>query len=268
MKIADEKTMDDLCVTDIMIISGIRPSGRSVDCRTAGRMRHGFLYVWNGEARFWDGNKRVMIAQAGDLVFIPKTARYRMEYTANSTTFVVVNFEMADRNGEEITLFDEITVVGRDNEAYGIAKLMTKFEMCSAAQGMTAQLRRKELLYRLLFIISNDSPMIFTKQPYHAKIVPGVLLLKQSYLENLAVDTYANACNISVSSFRQLFRQEYGVSPIQYRMQLRICRAQELLEEGSCTVTEAAYASGFENIGYFCKCYKRLTGRTPGQAKR
>jgi AraC-like DNA-binding protein len=268
MKIADEKTMVDLCVTDIMVISGIRPSGRSTDYRTAGRMRHGFLYVWNGEARFWDEEKRVVIAQSGDLVFIPKMSRYRMEYTAESTTFVVVNFEMADKNGKEITLFDAITVAGRDNDAFRLAKLMTKFEMCSASQGMAAHLRRKELLYRLLSVISNDSPTIFTKQPYHAKIVPGVLLLKQSYLENLSVDDYADACNMSVSSFRQLFRQEYGLSPIQYRMQLRIRRAQELLEEGSCTVTEAAYASGFENIGYFCKCYKRLTGRTPGQAKR
>jgi transcriptional regulator GlxA family with amidase domain len=49
---------------------------------------------------------------------------------------------------------------------------------------------------------------------------------------------------------------------------LRIERARELLSDGSLTVAEVAYASGFENIGYFCRYYRRITGEAPGDTKK
>ena len=78
---------------------------------------------------------------------------------------------------------------------------------------------------------------------------------------------FAKACNISESGFRQMFFKQYGISPLQYRNRLRINRARELLEYDNCTVAEAAYASGFENLGYFCRSYKKHMGETP-QATR
>ena len=94
-------------------------------------------------------------------------------------------------------------------------------------------------------------------------ILPGALMLQQTYLENFPISKYAEACNISLTSFRSLFTQKYGMSPLQYRNHLRISRAVAMLQEGSCTVAEAAYASGFDNIGYFCRYYKKITGETP-----
>ena len=38
--------------------------------------------------------------------------------------------------------------------------------------------------------------------------------------------------------------------------------------EGEFTVAEVAYASGFENIGYFCRYYRHITGETPGETKK
>ena len=75
---------------------------------------------------------------------------------------------------------------------------------------------------------------------------------------------HANPLNRS----RQLFGKHFGTSPLKYRNMLRIRRAKQLLEDGNCTVTEAAYDSGFENIGYFCECYKKITGETPKQTKQ
>jgi transcriptional regulator GlxA family with amidase domain len=49
---------------------------------------------------------------------------------------------------------------------------------------------------------------------------------------------------------------------------LRIERARAMLSETGCSVTEAAYACGFENLGYFCKYYKKITGESPGSTKR
>lgn len=101
----------------------------------------------------------------------------------------------------------------------------------------------------------------------HQQIFAGVLLLEQSYLENLPVSKFAEASGISISLFRTLFSKQFGMSPVQYRNRLRIDRAAVILSEGSCTVSEAAYACGFENIGYFCRCYNKFMGETPMETK-
>ena len=78
---------------------------------------------------------------------------------------------------------------------------------------------------------------------------------------------FAEASGISISLFRALFSKQFGMSPVQYRNRLRIDRAAVILSEGSCTVSEAAYACGFENIGYFCRCYKKFMEETPMETK-
>ena len=79
---------------------------------------------------------------------------------------------------------------------------------------------------------------------------------------------YAEASHVSVNTFRNLFQKQFGMSPLKYRNYLRIERAKELLCEGSFTVAEVAYASGFENIGYFCRYYRQITGESPSETKK
>ena len=127
--------------------------------------------------------------------------------------------------------------------------------------------RRKELLYRLLAMVCNDNCLLNDSVSVHLKIAQGVILLKQSYLENIPIEVFAEKSNVSISTFRKNFKEQYGISPLQYRNRLRIDRATALLEDGSCTISEVAYASGFDNVGYFCKLYKQITGKTPKNTK-
>lgn len=268
MKTLKDTSPADICVAEVSIVSGIRPAGRTTDHMQLGRPHHGFLYVFRGEAQFYTKGKRCVSVRDGELLFIPRGLRYKMQYTAKSTVFVLVNFEVFERGGEALTLFDTLTAVARDGASLQIAGIMTKLELVGAAQGLHGELRKKELLFRLLSMVYGAENPLSSGLGRYPQIASGVLLLKQTYLENLPVEEFARASHISVSSFRDLFRREYGTSPVAYRNRLRIRRAQELLSEGSCTVAEAAYACGFENVGYFCRCYKSITGERPSLAKQ
>ena len=92
-------------------------------------------------------------------------------------------------------------------------------------------------------------------------------MLRKNYLENLSIPELAAACNISVSSFRALFTECYGMSPIQYRNRLRIKRAKTLLADGGYTVAEVAAESGFYNVSYFIRFYKKTVGETPSETQ-
>jgi len=229
-----------------------------------GRGSHGFLYIWNGEATFYQNDGNTVSAMDGQLLYLPKAARYKIRYAAESTSFVTVNFDLL---GDPLSLFrtNGITVLAKEDPGDTIAGIMKKFVACGAEQTLSGQFRRKELFYRLLSMIYDNDPAAESQQ--YPQIMKGVRLLKQTYLENLPIEIFAKESNVSISSFRQLFHKQFGVSPVQYRNALRIRRARQLLEDGGGTVAEVAYACGFENIGYFCRYYKKTTGETPQQTR-
>ena len=259
---------DDFGIYGISVISGIRPCGRTVDYTVKERATCGFLYIWCGEACFYDLDGKKTVVVGGDLLYIPKHKKYQMKYTADSTTFVLVNFEMTDQDGRELAPTDEIAVLARDDERNRIAKIMTGFELCSASRTFDGTVRKKELLYRLFGLLSVSASMLSFDREIDLQILEGVRLLRQTYLENLPIHVYAEACHISVQVFRTVFHKQFGMSPVKYRNSLRIERASELLRDGSLTVAEVAYASGFENIGYFCRYYRKVTGEAPGDTKK
>ena len=267
MRTVDESAVGELCVGNLVVMSGVRPAGRTVDMED-GRSCHGIFCLHNGEARFWEKGKRETLVKAGELLYIPKGHRYKMQYTGENSAYVLLNFDLFQRAGEELALFPGITVVFREDGTHRVTGIMSRMESDGADQSVTAQLRRKELAYRLLGIVYSENMLLLNRQLEDSRILPGVLLLKQSYLENVPVERFAQACSISISLFRELFKRQYGMSPVQYRNRLRIDRARQLLRDGGCTVAEAAYASGFENMGYFCSYYKKVTGYRPGQTAR
>lgn len=258
---------EELNICGISVISGTRLCGRTVSWEEGGRRSNGFLYIWDGGVEFFDMGGETVTAAKGDLIFLPKNKFYRMVYTAPATTFVLVNFELLDKSGACVSFSDRISVMAKDGESLSIAKLMLKFEQCSASKNLSSVLRRKELCYRLIGTVSDVLYQNTGDKEISRQIVEGVYLLKQTYLENLPISTYAGASHISLSRFRELFQKQFGMSPVKYRNKLRIERAKELLDAGDMTVSEVSYASGFENISYFYRCFKKETGEMPSKTK-
>lgn len=60
-----------------------------------------------------------------------------------------------------------------------------------------------------------------------------------------------------------LFRRQEGCTILQYVYTLKIARAAQLLEDDSLHVGEVADMLGFEDIGYFSRMFKQITGQSP-----
>jgi len=62
--------------------------------------------------------------------------------------------------------------------------------------------------------------------------------------------------------FRRV-KQVFGESPSDLIRRLRVEEGARLLTEGSATVTDVAYAVGFNSLSYFCHCFQQAYGLTP-----
>lgn len=86
--------------------------------------------------------------------------------------------------------------------------------------------------------------------------------------ERISVEAAAEACALSPSRFMKVFREETGMSFVQYLNDYRLEAAAEQLSAGNSSVTEAAVQNGFDNISYFIRKFQEKFGCTPNSFRR
>lgn len=90
--------------------------------------------------------------------------------------------------------------------------------------------------------------------------------IESNYASNITIDTLAQLCGMSKYYFIRYFNKQTQKTPIEYINQLRIQKACELLKgEDDIRILDVAIATGFQDLSYFNKCFKRDMGITPTQ---
>jgi two-component system response regulator YesN len=83
------------------------------------------------------------------------------------------------------------------------------------------------------------------------------------FKEDLTLQSTADAVHISKSYFSLLFKKQTGHNFIDYLIDLRIREAKRLLTVKDSRIYEVAEAAGFNDVKYFSKLFKKMTGLTP-----
>ena len=82
--------------------------------------------------------------------------------------------------------------------------------------------------------------------------------------ENLHIDDLATRSNLSARRFTDLFKQRTGLTFSQYLNRRRIEYACQRLDETG-HILYACHGSGFNDVAYFYRVFKKQTGMTPGE---
>lgn len=82
-----------------------------------------------------------------------------------------------------------------------------------------------------------------------------------------SVESLALRANLSPKYFSQKFKEIIGETVRSYIVQARIKRAEHLLHFTGMTVTETAYALGYNDIHFFSRQFKQYTGRNPSTVR-
>ena len=80
---------------------------------------------------------------------------------------------------------------------------------------------------------------------------------------HISIDELADTAYMSKSTFYRYFRNEFGMTPLQYVNQQRMERAEALLCDPERTVTDVSYALGFSSVSHFIDMFKKHAGMTP-----
>lgn len=98
----------------------------------------------------------------------------------------------------------------------------------------------------------------------HQFMEKAIEFIHENYTEELTLQIVSNHIHISRNYFSILFKQFVGKNFIDYVIELRIKKAKELLQDTSLKVYQVAKQSGFKDVKYFSKMFKKSIGYTPG----
>lgn len=92
----------------------------------------------------------------------------------------------------------------------------------------------------------------------------GILkYIEQHHAEKIPVESLASMANLSTYHFSRLFDEVTGRTPGEYINYVRIHKAEQLLRNTDLNITEIALSTGFNDINYFSRMFKKIKSITP-----
>jgi transcriptional regulator GlxA family with amidase domain len=92
----------------------------------------------------------------------------------------------------------------------------------------------------------------------------AILLMERAIGTPCGLETIARDVGLSLRQFERLFVKEFGVTPKQYMMAMRLRYARWLLLNTPQSVTEIAFETGFADCSHFVRSFRRAFGLSPG----
>ena len=100
------------------------------------------------------------------------------------------------------------------------------------------------------------------------KVKAVILFIRKNYQSKLTLTELAAGVGLNKEYLCRLFKSVIGKPPVRYLIEYRIKCSEKILLSPTGTVTDAALASGFDDIGYYIRQFSEIHGVTPLQFRR
>ena len=238
--------------------------GRKID-RPKGRHDYLLFYIAKGKEHFFLDSERV--AEAGSFILFRPFEKQEHIYMEDITgEFYYVHFnapEDFDLFGFEssVIYITKPSVNIRDIFEEIISELQTKqpaYESVCVSK-----------LFNLFSLLNRKTAKESAPQGrYFDKISFVIQNMNKEYQSDHSLDDYAAMCNMSKFHFLRIFKSITGVSPLEYRSNIRLDHAKELLTDTNLPINEVGRSVGYSSDRYFCDAFKAKTGMSPSQYRK
>ena len=96
-----------------------------------------------------------------------------------------------------------------------------------------------------------------------SQIRPAINYIDANYNKPITLADVAKASHLSISRLAHIFKEQMGITIIDYLTSVRIERAKQLLLATDQNCTEICFQVGYNNQSYFTRTFKGLVGMTP-----
>ncbi len=142
-----------------------------------------------------------------------------------------------------------------ERELFGDAQFKT--ELCDTYV--------RQIFYKIARAVSSNEPRSVVPANVRESFTSLRDIMLSDSSKRINIKDAAAESGLSPSRFQALYKDIFGISPVNDMIRARIERARNMLTGGNFTVEECAEALGYTNVYHFIRQFKKHTGVTPGK---
>ena len=221
---------------------------------TPKRPCHCFSFVLSGETEYTTDTLRKFTVKKGDVLYLAEGQRYIIDVKTDDYEFIVVDFYL---NTKEKLKSD---VISTSN-----VELKSLFEKALRIYDKDSSVKES----KMVSIANEIYATLLEEKDYSSSKEKEYVKKATEYVKNnydrsdLSSKEIANYCNISEVHLRRLFKKILNISPLKYVNELRFNEAEKLLSFSETPISKIAETTGFNDVYYFSKAYKKRFGYAP-----
>lgn len=225
-----------------------------------------FQFIEFGEGQYFINGKTYLL-KPHDLFFLPyNTPLMYVKNPHNPYKYYWISLQ-----GNNVEKFLKSTVISDKSPIIHIEKweeMLNLFKELNPASPPT--------IYKIKAVVYSIFAMLQKQNSYHLRSANQSDLLVSEIKNYIAINfsqaefsvkQIADQFYINPTTLYRLFKKELGISVKEFIINTRLEHAKNLIKSGSI-ITYAAYQSGFSDIYYFSKFFKKRYGITPSQFKK
>lgn len=242
-----------------------------------------FLYVMKGKAKF-ECNSNILLASAGDLVVVNSNDLHNGINLSDDLYYyaIIIDPNLLHSHSVDAVETKYITPLTQNQILIrNMIKQDPKIRTCILA--IVDEMRRREFgyelsvksyLYQLLaHLIRHYVERVLSENDHSTRIknlerfTPVFQYIEQNHQKEITVDHLAQIAGLSRYHFSRLFKELTNKTITEYINKIRIDKAEYLLRNTTMSVSEVALASGFNDIYYFSKIFKKTRQIAPSELR-
>lgn len=242
-----------------------------------------FVYVETGTVYFGISDKQFALSE-GQGVFINSKIlhRYFSQGNAIVPNFVLMPYFIA---AQDSLIYQKyvlpIMASPMDYQIFSQdipwqAQALSLMREITAAQEKASdvELVNSYLIQKIWHILyqNTDVEHMGKKENYSASSQARLQLMMQyihqDFAYNISLSDIADQAKVSKSTALNLFQRYLGISPVTYLINYRLQEAAKLLASTEKKVTVISKDTGFDNVDYFCKAFKKYYKLTPTEYRK
>lgn len=186
-------------------------------------------------------------------------------YVAETVQYLNHHYNSSNEASSWKLTFDHYHFQNNNEIASSLNKLIRICCSDDVAKNVYADLNLKELLIRLMQ--SQNLKMSSAESLSHSNSsrLNYVLNYIQQHLSSrISVDLLSRKAYLGRNHFFKWFKEQLGITPLEYINQERIRLAKQLLTDKNNSISEVSLQCGFNDVNYFVRLFKKTEGITPG----